>query len=114
MIQAAVNIQAGPCGCADDMPAGTVMTCLALCILIKLTNHTAILLLLFTGLTFLADDDFIVILDTLALVGFRLTNRADVCCDLTDFLLVDALNRDTVGSGNVESNAVAFFEFNRV
>ena len=36
VVQAAVNAQTGPFGRADDMPAHTMMTSLALCILIKL------------------------------------------------------------------------------
>src|SRR5688572_1461071 len=48
------------------------------------------------GLTGLALDDFVRVLDALALVGFRLLHAADLGRDFTDALLVDARHRDDV------------------
>ena len=58
--------------------------------------------LLSTGLAFFAADDFVVVLDALALVGFGRSLTTNFCCKLADLLLVDTLDNDMVCIGNVD------------
>lgn len=58
--------------------------------------------LLSTGLAFFAADNFVIVLDALALVRLGRTLATNFCCKLADLLLVNTLNDDLVGVGNFD------------
>ena len=60
------------------------------------------------------ENVFVCILDALALVGFRRSLFTDLCCNLTNQLLVDTLYEDRVLVGGFKSNTVDFGHNNRV
>ena len=59
-------------------------------------------------------EDFIGVLDALALVGFRRSLGSDVGSKLANLLLVDAVDDDLVGSRNLNGDAVDLFHVHKV
>ena len=72
------------------------------------------LLLLLTGLAFLADDGLVIILDAFALVGFRRTFFTDFSRELSDLLFVGTGNDDLVGLRNIDMDTGNFSDIDRV
>ena len=66
--------------------------------------------LLSAGLAFFAADDFVVVLDALALVGFGRTLATNFCCKLADLLLVDTFDHNVVGIGNIDLDVLGLGE----
>src|SRR5437764_13898462 len=58
------------------------------------------------GLAFLAADNFVLVADALALVGFRLADRANLGGILSDCLLVRAADNDRVRVRHLDGHAL--------
>ena len=97
----------GRSGVPDNLGADSLMALQTLSVGIGSFNHYRhTSLLLGAGLTDLAADDFVDILDALALIRLGRTLLADFRGELADLLLVGAGDDDLVGGGNIDGDAV--------
>ena len=100
------HVQTGTLGSAGDLATNADMPLQAHCILINLADHFGTPpLLLTTGLTNLAADNFGGVLDALALVRLGGTLTTDFSGKLANDLLVNTADDDLVGSRNFHSDA---------